>query len=700
MLDEIVQESFHVADAYVDAERRIVERIAAHVANGVGSPNWEVESLRNAQSLRRESVAILAQAGDNHAQAFDALAGKAYTRAGAASLRDLPIADVVHAGSLQKRSAVRSVAREVSGVVRAADSQILRKVDDVFRSTVGKTTRAVVARGISRKEAAKEALNDLVKQGEVTFTDKRGRNWRLPDYVDMATRTGVAKAQMKGHEDTLRANGVDYVVVQPGPRACPICDKWARSILSTNGVAGTQRTENIVSGNSTTVTVDATLDQARLAGFQHPNCRCSLRAYLPGVTKRADIKRPPFDEKGYEAQQKQRAKERKIRDAKLEQAAAIDSEGKALAAKKVRQRQAELRDHMAANSGQRRDDGTYAPKLKRQSDREQISGRFATPAESDAYAKSLNRKVAKQTSKTEHPVVSRDGLVAERFGRLDKRESMDVIASKSNPGNTTFFPDPNYANNCHMVVSAVEMRARGYNVVARPTTGGMGRSTKSIESDYQGGRKFTEISKVTGEGKSMLQWVENEFADAPEGARGFVTGAWSNGRGAHIWNWEKKGGKITYHEGQVAATVSSKAESNVLRLDRKTIAVMRVDDLEPADQLIDALQSEAASRLVGEAAVADLIKRVEERLLTLKAERARFEASLTDTDKGALASFKRAKGKRRNGRYDPDVLRADGFTRKDIEVAYAKEHAISGIKKAQTSYRKDLKKLQAIRASG
>ncbi|QHC24574.1 phage minor capsid protein [Streptomyces sp. GS7] len=100
------------------------------------------------------------------------------------------------------------------------------------------------------------------------------------------------------------------------------------------------------------------LDEASRHGFQHPNCRHSTSADLPGVTRApAEHSTAPY---GYEAAQKQRAIERGIRKWKNRAAASTTPEGKRAVEATVRQWQKKQPEHLAAH-----------PELFRQRYREQ-----------------------------------------------------------------------------------------------------------------------------------------------------------------------------------------------------------------------------------------------------------------------------------------------------------------------------------------
>jgi len=73
------------------------------------------------------------------------------------------------------------------------------------------------------------------------------------------------------------------------------------------------------------------------------DCTHSIRAYLPGATRTASTKTDPA---GYEAKQKQRYMERKVREWKRREALALDDAASVRARGKVREWQAALREHV------------------------------------------------------------------------------------------------------------------------------------------------------------------------------------------------------------------------------------------------------------------------------------------------------------------------------------------------------------------
>jgi len=357
-----IEAALAVAEAYKEAEFLILARITAAVRAGLSAPDFEVTTLARLQRLRADSVAALAGANRLAGLIITSSVQQAYAEGSAAALSQIgELIDPIGIASLQQRAAVQLVVGEMVDGITGMQTDVLRQVDDKFRRVVSKTVSSTLARGETRKAAAQRAITQFYGQGLKTFPDRGGRAWKMADYANMAVRTGTRKAQIQGHEAVMEVNGLDLVVVHPGPRACSICDKWARAVLSRSGQSGTITTTNVRTGKPMKVKVGGTLAEARAANFQHPNCRCTLRAYLPGSTDPDVIERPEWNQSGYEAQQKQRALEVAVREAKLKQATALDPKFAKEQAAQVREAQKAIRAHLDENTT-----------LKRQYGREQV----------------------------------------------------------------------------------------------------------------------------------------------------------------------------------------------------------------------------------------------------------------------------------------------------------------------------------------
>lgn len=344
--------AFEAVEIVATAELQILRTIARRLAAGLDAPGWAETKLAELQLLRAQLTRELAAMDAQLAAAVNDAIRRGYGRGQAMAVADLDRLALSVALPPAQMAAVTTIAADVAARVTGLAPRVLRTVTDAYQEAVGVTVGNVTLGVQTRRQAAQTVLDRLLGQGIGGFTDSADRNWRLESYTEMAVRTGAGQAAIAGHIDTLVASGQDLVHIIPGPRACPVCDYWAGKILSLTGTALT-----IVAPGGR-AEVDRTLEQARGDGFQHPNCRCNIGIYLPGVTATTTARPDPS---GYELQQEQRRLERRIRDAKRRQALALDDTAGAKADRRIRAAQADLRAHLVAH-----------PELKRQRYREQV----------------------------------------------------------------------------------------------------------------------------------------------------------------------------------------------------------------------------------------------------------------------------------------------------------------------------------------
>lgn len=349
-----------VSELYGEAELTLLRRVARALGQGLDAPTWAMQKLLELDLLRARMAADLDQVAETGTTAVRTVIAEAFRLGQATAVDDLDQAGIDVRLPPARARAVDVLAGDTLAAVTGIRPVALRRVTDIFQQVVAEAGAVVTLGADTRRGAAQGALNRLAGRGLTGFTDRAGRAWSMESYVEMAVRTGTGNAAVQGHVDQLQANGLDLVVVSDAPRECPACRPWEGKVLSLGrGVAGAIERPSATDGRPVTVRVAGTLDDARRAGFQHPNCRHSVSAYLPGATRRPEVTadRPG----GYEAQQRQRAIERAIREWKTREALALDEQSAAAARAKVRQWQQAMRDHLAAH-----------PDLKRQGAREQV----------------------------------------------------------------------------------------------------------------------------------------------------------------------------------------------------------------------------------------------------------------------------------------------------------------------------------------
>lgn len=379
---------------YGDLSLRLAADLGRNLRAGIASPGWAERKLSALSTLDRQTRRLLrvleGRLGDEAARALVL----AYARGGEEAIRglrrqqltglerrllrlpDLPIMRGL-AALAERRAAgfaaeLASAVAEVPGLaaiqrlawtlvstLSGTHTRILRWEQDTFRDVVANGGVVDVLAGTkTRLRAAQTTLDRALAKGITGFTDRSGRRWELASYVEMATRTATAQAAVEGHMDRLADLGVDLVIVSDAPQECKLCRPYEGKVLARRGSAGRIEVAHTTRpGERITVDVVATIDQAVAAGLLHPNCRHSLSAYLPGVTRAPTHTEDP---QGDADRQRLRELERRVRRLKLREAGAIDPAAKAGLQQRIRETQAQIRVHVSTTG------------LLRQRHREQI----------------------------------------------------------------------------------------------------------------------------------------------------------------------------------------------------------------------------------------------------------------------------------------------------------------------------------------
>ncbi|MGW2209920.1 phage minor capsid protein [Streptomyces sp. NPDC001781] len=422
-----------VRDLYADAEERLLGMIARRLADGIDAPRWMEAKLADVQALRRAAQAVVEELGKATSLEIHDAVAEAYNVGARAGLVELGVLDDATVARIAEQTPgtrrADRLAMEAVQVVTDSHRGILRGVEDTYRRVIAQAMATPLIGVETRRQATQTAVQRFADRGITSFMDRGGRAWSMPTYAEMAVRTAVGRAAVEAHADQLTAAGIDLVIVSNSPHECPTCRPWEGKVLALSGPNGKRTIEAehaTEDGRMVRVEVAGTLDEARAAGLQHPNCKHTVSAYLPGLTQTPT--NAARDPKGYEATQRQREIERHIRKYKLRAASAVDPAAKRAAEARVRGWQGAMRDHLKAH-----------PELQRKRHREQPGAsnlptgtRPAPDSIEAARLRAGDARTPSEMSDEQLGAAMRSGhLDARDFARVqaeaDRREHVDLM---------------------------------------------------------------------------------------------------------------------------------------------------------------------------------------------------------------------------------------------------------------------------------
>jgi hypothetical protein len=217
---------------------------------------------------------------------------------------------------------------DLKAELKSVRARILRAPDDLYKLTAaGAATRSVQNNGQTIRDAQQSMLTDLLTHGVTGFTDRAGRDWQLASYVEMAVRTATIRALNEAHMTVMQAAGIALFAIPVHTHSCPICHAWQGRILSLEPDPRAY----------------ATVEQAREAGLWHPNCEHTVVGYREGDRLTPNTPWTPQNERLWNASQRQRSLESRIRAQKRILLANPSADMRLAAKKRIRTYQSQLR---------------------------------------------------------------------------------------------------------------------------------------------------------------------------------------------------------------------------------------------------------------------------------------------------------------------------------------------------------------------
>lgn len=250
---------------------------------------------------------------------------------------------------------VFNLIKSVKGDLHNANSAALRQMDDVYRKTLFKANMYVANGASTVNQAVDMATKDFLSQGIRCIEYKNGRRVDIASYSEMAIRTANQRVTLMADGAVRDKHGIHTVLAPAHGNTCPLCLVWQGKVLIDDVYSSGKASE----GNY------PLLSTAMKEGFLHPNCRHHPITFIPGIN--SVPKEQTEEEKQealnkYNAEQKQRYYERKIRKYKRLEAGSCDERNSEKYKQKVSEYQLELQKHLSENKFLRRD--TWREKLR------------------------------------------------------------------------------------------------------------------------------------------------------------------------------------------------------------------------------------------------------------------------------------------------------------------------------------------------
>lgn len=243
---------------------------------------------------------------------------------------------------------------QVNKDMKEVEGAIWRRMDDIYRQTIYKTEMFMAAGAKSLDQAIDMATKEFLDGGIDCIEYSNGRRVNIASYAEMALRTASQRATFLAEGKKRDEWGIHTVFVSAHANTCPKCEPWQGKVLVDDVFSSGTAAEAAELGVPL-------LSTAMKAGLLHPNCRHTLATYFPGITILPKVPNKDKALKTYEAEQKQRALERKIRKAKRKVAGACDNDNIRRAQAEVRELQKQIRAHLDQH-----------PELRREYNREKL----------------------------------------------------------------------------------------------------------------------------------------------------------------------------------------------------------------------------------------------------------------------------------------------------------------------------------------
>lgn len=390
---DFAQYAAPLTKVYQEVTDALLVNIARHfnvkATGNTGSFEYQVKMLAQMGQLTQENMAIIAQYTGSNSE----LLKEALTQSILAALDkcEPELASAAKAGFLSGspepmdmspgvRNAFEQYYQQAYDKLNMVNTVMLQSSLDQYRKvisdtmtyearldaaqTVLNTSTGEVITGVStRQQAARKAVQQMLRAGLTGFVDAGGHRWSPEAYVNMDIRTTVTNTAHQATWARCDEYGVDTIEVSVKAAAREGCYPWQGKVLSRTNNA---RIITDGSGREIEVIPMIATSYGQPAGLFGINCGHFSSPFIPGYSTRSRTEVPDAETNAqqYAESQMQRTLERRIRDAKLTLSAAKameDEEAIRKARDLVRFTQADMTEFIDATGRTRRRDREYTP---------------------------------------------------------------------------------------------------------------------------------------------------------------------------------------------------------------------------------------------------------------------------------------------------------------------------------------------------
>lgn len=223
-----------LGSAYEEAELRIIDLIASRLKKGAEAPDWAAQKLQELALTKRQIEKELNKLAPEAAAQVSQLLQDNYERGQAEALDNMIRSKLAtpYRGVIQASKEMSKLLSETTQNILESHNRILRSTDDAYRKIVSRAASDLLLGTGTRSDMIQRGLNEFADKGVTGFVDKKGRNWEMQAYVEMAAGTAAHRASTQGHLEKLKENGHNLVVVSDHKGECDLCRKWEGQVLA------------------------------------------------------------------------------------------------------------------------------------------------------------------------------------------------------------------------------------------------------------------------------------------------------------------------------------------------------------------------------------------------------------------------------------------------------------------------------------